>query len=167
MRLFPWMFEEGRIPTGFWENQTHAVKFFDWLFGKLGYERMGDWYKVTVEDISSNGGGALLGNKYNNSPSKALQSVYPQHKWELERFKQKPNGYWSSQQHQIEYFDWLFTKLGHKRMEDWYNVTVDDIQSNEGASLLHKYNGSPPKHCRVFIRNTNGSWKSSTTNQKS
>lgn len=45
---------------------------------------MDDWYHVTVEDIVKNGGGGLL-TCYNNSPSSALQSIYPEHNWELER----------------------------------------------------------------------------------
>ena len=41
------------------------------------------------EDIYKNGGQGLLTGYYNGSPSKALLSVYPEHNWELERFKHK------------------------------------------------------------------------------
>ena len=56
---------------------------------KLQYSSMDDWYNLTVEDIVKNGGGGLLG-LYNSSPSSALQSVYTEHSWDLERFKKKP-----------------------------------------------------------------------------
>lgn len=73
-------------PPGFWTNTSNHIAFFDWLFKQVGAKCMEDWYKVTAEDILSYGGGGLL-NNYKNSPSKALQRVYPQHKWELWRFK--------------------------------------------------------------------------------
>lgn len=53
---------------------------------RLGYKRMDDWYKVTQEDFHE-GGGATLLNYYNGSPFLALQTIYPEHKWELEQFK--------------------------------------------------------------------------------
>ena len=46
---------------------------------------MDDWYNVTQEDIQKNGGIALL-QQHSNSPSKALQNIYPEHDWELWRF---------------------------------------------------------------------------------
>jgi hypothetical protein len=50
---------------------------------------MEDWYEVTTEDIRKNGGAAVL-FYYNGSPSSALQSVYPEHFWDLTKFKNKP-----------------------------------------------------------------------------
>ena len=57
----------------------------------LGYKDMKDWYNVAVKDIFKNGGRGLL-KWYKDSPSAALGSVYPDHIWELERFKNKPRG---------------------------------------------------------------------------
>ena len=55
----------------------------------MNYKSMDDWYNVTTERIHKNGGGGLLSTYYNNSPSSALQNIYPQHNWELEKFKKK------------------------------------------------------------------------------
>jgi len=50
---------------------------------------MEDWYSISQEPIFQNGGRRLL-EYYNDSPSFALQSVYPKHDWILERFEHKP-----------------------------------------------------------------------------
>lgn len=64
-------------PRGFWEDTTNHKQFFDWPQNKLEYKCMDDWYKVAVEDIHKNGGSGLLSKYYNDSPSKALMSIYP------------------------------------------------------------------------------------------
>src|SRR5690349_1720605 len=76
-------------PNGYWNNSTHQLEFFDRLYGKLGYKSMDDWYNVTTDDIRKNGGAGLL-SVYNDSPSAALQRVYPHHKWDLHKFVHKP-----------------------------------------------------------------------------
>jgi len=50
---------------------------------------MEDWYNISKGDIEDNGGTALLTTYYNGLPSTALQSVYPEHSWDTERFKNK------------------------------------------------------------------------------
>lgn len=131
---------------------------------------MDDWYNVTTEDIRKNGGIRLL-NGYNSSPSKALISIFPQHDWKLEKFENKPlqlkvshnaqrkeflssiptrlqkipRGFWKDKENHKKFFDWLQNELGYKRMDDWYNVTKEDICKNVGASVLNKYNDSPSK----------------------
>ena len=65
-------------------------RFFAWLGNQLGYKKWEDWYRITVEDIQSYGGMAMLIGYYNGSPSQALQTVYPQHHWNLCHFKQTP-----------------------------------------------------------------------------
>src|SRR5690349_18895216 len=59
--------------------------FFDRLGSQLGYKTKEDWYNVSSKDIYNNGGKGLIGNHI-----LMLQNVYPEHRWELERFKWKP-----------------------------------------------------------------------------
>src|SRR5689334_18676447 len=106
---------------------------FDWVMAQLGYKCMEDWYNVTVENIHKNGGGSLL-NRYKGSPSLALQSVYPEHNWELERSSHKPRNFWKNKENQKNLLDCLHNQFGHKCMEDWYNVTAEDIQKNGGVT---------------------------------
>ena len=71
-------------------------KFFDWMSVQRGHNTMDDWYDVTTEDICNCGGGSLMQTYYNDSTTKALKSIYPEHKWMLWRFKNSPNGFWST-----------------------------------------------------------------------
>ena len=77
-------------PNGYWQIEGNGKTFFDGLMVKLGYKCMDDWYNVTVEDIYSNRG-KLLRRNYNESPTKALLGVYPEHNWELGKFTHKPS----------------------------------------------------------------------------
>ena len=104
---------------------------------------MDDFYKVTVDDIHNNGGRGVL-HYYSGSPSKALHNVYPQHPWNLERFKNRPQRSWNSIENQRIFFDWSQGKLGYKCMEDWYRVTADDIHKNGGGGLLLQHYGNSP-----------------------
>ena len=41
--------------------------------------------------------------------------------------------------------NWLGNKLGFKDMNDWYQITPEIIESNDGGGLLRLLNGSPSK----------------------
>ena len=138
--------------------------FFDWLYVQLNYKSMCDWYHLTRETIYKHGGQGLLNTYYNSSPSQALQSVYPQHKWQLENFtykpsilwtqkkpqllffehlqqdfKQAPNGYWKSLDNQKEFFNWIGENISIKKLSDWYSVNFEDVQKFGTQGLLRKY----------------------------
>jgi len=98
---------------------------------------------VTLESIQKNGGGKLL-LPYKNSPSVALQSIYPQHSWIVWKFT-KPAGYWKDTQTHIQFFDWSGARHGYKNKEDWYNVTKEDINEYGGGLLPNYYSSSPLK----------------------
>lgn len=125
------------------ENLT---PFFDWLQEQLGYKSMDDWYQVTKDQLQQFGAKKVLGKEYGNCPSKALQSAYPQHKWLPWRFSSVPIGYWTDMSHQRALFDWMGVQLGYKKMDDWYDVIVDD---------MYKYNihtlSKPITNCKKFL----------------
>src|SRR5436190_910135 len=77
----------------------------------------------------------------------ALQHVYPNYKWLFWRFTGSTHlGFWQKQENRQEFFDWLGTQLGLKKMDDWYNVTREDIYKRGGYTLLHNlYSGCPSK----------------------
>jgi len=69
-------------------------------------------------------------------------------------FKVAPNGFWSSQENQMKYMEWLGGVLKIKKMDDWYGVTKESFTSNNGTRLLKLHRNSPsevlislfPKH---------------------
>ena len=83
----PWKFSQNS-PYGFWDKTENQRAFVEFLCKELQFNAMDDWYRITKRDIIINGGGALL-NKHNSSPSKLLESVYPEHKWLPWRFYAK------------------------------------------------------------------------------
>src|SRR5437870_1163944 len=112
-------------------------KLFDRLGIDLGYHSFDDWYNTTVEAICKHGGSGIL-KHFGNSPSTALQSVYPEHLWRIWKFKQVPKGYWDKKYIQRQFFDWPGEELGYHSMDDWYKVTRKDIDVNGGTWLLDK-----------------------------
>lgn len=127
-----------------WKTKPHK-EYFDWSGRKLGHSSMEDWYNVTAEDIHKYKGNDVL-KLYHNSLVRALKSVYRDHDWVQWKFKWKQKGFWESSVTKREFFDWLGLQLGYRHMEDWYNVTGDEIQKNGGNSLLSTYyDGSPSR----------------------
>lgn len=158
-----WKFEN--VPR-VWHKMPNQILYFDWLGKQLGYKTLDDWYKVTVEDFRSNGGGSMLTSYYASSPSKALQTVYNGHNWDLEKFDNKPHVLkthhtanrqlfivsqgstelsWEDESNHLKFFDWMKEQLGYKTMDDWYSVTSDIVCEYGGASVLKHFNGSPSK----------------------
>ena len=113
-------------------------QYFEWLGSQLGFKELDDWYGVTKEDITKNGGISLM-KYYNSSPSRALRTVFPEHHWQLWRFKKTPNGYWKKEGTHKEFFDWLQIQLGIKEMDDWYKVTLEEVHKYGGKELIQAY----------------------------
>src|SRR4051794_855917 len=71
--------------------------------------------------------------------------MYPDHKWQRWRINERaPQGFWKNRDNQRQFFDWLGTRLGYKEMDDWYNVTQDDIYKHGGSGMLSDYFSKSP-----------------------
>jgi len=138
-------------PIGFWKEKQNHRQFFDWLMSKIGYQSMDDWYKVTQKVIITSGGEGILRGYYNSSPSSALQTVYPNHKWELEKFKHRPQRFWKEQENHQKFFNWLQVELDYTTMDDWYNVTRKAIVMYGGEGLLSNYYNNSPSTALMTI----------------
>jgi len=142
-----------QAPHGFWDvKQNHKV-YCDWPGEQLGNTSMDDWYKITREDISKYGGSTIL-HEFSASPSKVLQSAYPEHEWMLWRFTKTPFGYWekvmrdSSEQKKI--VNWLGAQLSVSCLEDWYRISVAQpkqlISIKTGDQMIQLLQGAYPEH---------------------
>lgn len=78
------------------------------------------------------GGGQIL-LYYNNSSSRALVTVYPEHDWMVWRFHRMPDGYWDTvmkeKLEQQRIVDWLNVKLSIQSLDEWYRVSMAEIQN--------------------------------------
>ena len=80
----PWRF---RIISRFcWRDNKNHRLFFDWISTSLNHTDKTDWYGVNREYVYQNGGQTLLTLYYQRSLFKALEAVYPDHKWIEECF---------------------------------------------------------------------------------
>jgi len=113
------------------------------------------WYSLSTQDLIQFGGSRFL-KKHNNSLSSLLQSNYPNHNWEVWRFKSTPRHFWSQFENQRFFFCSLASILKIRSLSDWYSISNAEIEKYGGQGLLkHYYGGSfiralktiYPHHC--------------------
>jgi hypothetical protein len=127
-------YKEGERILG---QSKYTQGLFGWTWKKTWFELMTDWYEITLKQITEHGGRRLL-EKYGDSPSELVISVYSQHKWRESWFNLKPR-YWDDRVNQREFLDRLGHQLEFKKMEDWYHITAKQIEHMKGGySLLSK-----------------------------
>src|ERR1700722_12949120 len=146
----------GKVPR--W-NKINEGNFLNELGKQLEFNKMNDWYNITACDIINGGGSGLL-NKYGNSPSKLIMSIYSNHEWKQSNFN-KQIGYWNNKENQREFL--VGKQLGFNQMNDLYNITVKAIMENGGSGLLNKCDGSPSKLITPIY--SNHEWKQSNFNK--
>ena len=141
----------------YWKNPSNQREFMESLKLSLKIRHWTDWYSVSCQQIIDNGGGSLLKDYFNGSPSKLITSTLPQHPWKMNEFKFKHQNYWKDPSHAIDFLDLLKVPLRIRLWTDWYSVTAEDIiKGGEhsliaiiltlmkgGRSLLNKRNNSP------------------------
>ena len=140
--FLPWKFNQ--VPLNFWNDINNQKWYMDWLFKELGYESDEDWYKIKNKIIGKKYGWGLM-DRYNNSPYQLLKILYPKIDFLPWKFLMSPINFWNDTENQKWYMDWLFKELGYESVEDWYKITIDNIEKNYGCGLLNKYESSPQK----------------------
>eukprot|EP01118_Nematostelium_gracile_P005548 TRINITY_DN1762_c0_g1_i1.p1 TRINITY_DN1762_c0_g1~~TRINITY_DN1762_c0_g1_i1.p1 ORF type:complete len:516 (-),score=96.38 TRINITY_DN1762_c0_g1_i1:23-1516(-) len=130
-----------RKPKQNWDDTQLLQKLIDHLSKELQITRMEDWYQVSSIQIRKKGGGALL-QRYQSSPAKMLTSLFPSHKWDLQRFTRKLTGTWDDLREQKQFLVHFAKKSKLTKMEDWYCVKKEQIIEKGGGELLKKYHGS-------------------------
>jgi hypothetical protein len=69
------------------------------------------------------GGFSLLKNKYNESVSLLLTTVYPNYDWLPWKFSIIPSNCWDDMKNHCTFIHWAEKELKIKEMSDWYKVT--------------------------------------------
>jgi len=133
---------------GHWKSLSNQREYFDNLAKKLDIKEPDDWYYISVRQIEKQfGGRGILNRYYNGSLIKALQAIYPDHKWipptRKEFGRNSKNQYLLLQfikqvfpHHKVElnyhFVEYKFSKYG-KSIE--FDIFVPDL------SLAFEYNG--------------------------
>ena len=79
-------------------------------------------FVIISKDFVENSGAGLL-SKYQGSPSKLLEAIFPQDDWKLWLFEETPKGFWADVKNHRNFLEWLGNKLEFKNKEDWYKLT--------------------------------------------
>ncbi len=74
-----------RVSQKHWQNLETQRAFFDNLAKELQIQSPEDWHKCTKRILDAAGGGGIL-RGYGGSITRALASIYPEHKWRLWTF---------------------------------------------------------------------------------
>eukprot|EP01114_Cavostelium_apophysatum_P000257 TRINITY_DN1024_c0_g1_i1.p1 TRINITY_DN1024_c0_g1~~TRINITY_DN1024_c0_g1_i1.p1 ORF type:complete len:668 (+),score=81.95 TRINITY_DN1024_c0_g1_i1:114-2006(+) len=156
----PWRYTfNTRAPANHFADVSVQRQFFEQIRPALRVEKWQDWYQVTWEAITEQGGRAIL-NRYGNSHIKALMSIYPELPWRTMDFAHVPRKHWEDPEHHREFFDRLGEELGVKEWHDWYSIQPKVIKKRGGNPVLNFYGGSHmkalmkiyPKHPWEFKR---------------
>ena len=140
------------------ENQR---KFMDELFIKFKLKSIEDWINVSKKIIERNGG-KILFSFYDGNKISLLSSIYPNVDWQSLKQKKKEN--FKSIENQRKFMDKLFIKFNLKSINDWNNISRNQIIQNGGKKLLKNF-----KNCRRKLLSEvypNYPWKSKFKNLK-
>jgi len=81
----PWDFS--KLEPYFWTKSKHQRYYFDHLFHKRKMRHMSDWYKSSPFILSLNDKIAnIILQSYNYSLQKTVETLYPAHIWQREKF---------------------------------------------------------------------------------
>ena len=122
--------------SSFWEIKDNVLQFLEELKVILNLNTPEDWNSITRKQIQLHGGSSLL-SKYSITDLKKMGcpegiSFFDQH-------KPNPSGYWENENNILDFLSNLQQKYNLNTPDDWNLITRKYIQSNGGASLLHKY----------------------------
>ena len=110
---------------------------------KKNINKPDDWYRVELRDLKKLYARSLT--RYYKTVYKIAKIHYPKFNFLAWKFKKIERGYFSKRKNVLKYIHWLENKLEIKSKKDWYNFGYENIQNNNGDSLLQKFSHSPLK----------------------
>ena len=134
----PWCFD--KAPNGYWKKEENQRQYLDWLFRKLGYKTMDDWYQVSTKDFKENHGRGLL-KAFNGSPSLLVSTVYKSHHFLPFKFQRAPYGLGEDIEELRDLVKQWEAELNLKSLDDWYRVSSQNLR-DIGAAFLIKREGN-------------------------
>ena len=129
------IFGKANKPVGYWEDKQNVTEFLEELKHKLNLKTPENWNSITKKQIQAHGGSGLF-NKYSIFDLKEMGC--PGIKLLGDKIKNKP-GYWDKERNVILFLQELQKKLNLQNPNDWNSITISQIKSNGGRSLLNKY----------------------------
>ena len=97
-------------PMGFWEKKRNIKSYLDWLFEKLRYKKMDDWYQINTDLFEKNSESGLLAQFPKSSIYELLKYTYPKHNWYPWLFKVAHQGIWKDKKNHRLFLEWVIKK---------------------------------------------------------
>lgn len=130
-----WLFKA--TPRGFWLEPENRARFLKWLGEELGFSKPDDWYGITTAHFVQHGGQEMLVK--DGSPAQIVMDAVPNHDWKPWLFAMVPPNFWAEPANRRRYMDWLAARLGFRKPQDWYAVTLLPFTQNSGIYMLDHY----------------------------
>ena len=127
-----------KLPNGFWRAKKNRLHYLRCLGQRLEYEKVRDWYRITVRDFCDNRGGSVLTQIYHGSPQAGVQELYPNYDWKPWKFRSAGNGWWKFKKNRRHFILSLQNKLKIDDLDEWYQVSRSTVIA-EGGWTLFKY----------------------------
>ena len=128
LELYPWRFKT-KVPKSYWVSLDNQRKFIEVEAELLGFNTKEDYYKITGNIINNLGGYGVI-KRHKDSVYQMLVALYPDYKWFPWKFIQvsRTQFNWKNQKDAKDYCDWLYNEVGYTSMDDWYNMTQDEVK---------------------------------------
>eukprot|EP01114_Cavostelium_apophysatum_P008516 TRINITY_DN2104_c1_g2_i1.p1 TRINITY_DN2104_c1_g2~~TRINITY_DN2104_c1_g2_i1.p1 ORF type:complete len:464 (+),score=142.11 TRINITY_DN2104_c1_g2_i1:652-2043(+) len=134
----PW--NEQKFHIYYWKLPFNLRSLFYRIAKQLELHQPEDWYQVKLGDLKAfYGVENIIEKDYQASLYNALSKIYPEHNWQFWKFVHCPNELWEDKENQRHFLDSIGENLGIKNVEDWYQVSKDDIRQHLGGKLLKMY----------------------------
>lgn len=138
----PWKFQ--KLPHSFWKDKKNQRDFMDSMGDYFGLKHWEDWYRLRYRDLVRYGGEGLTHALKRHSLHGVLQSVYPEHPWQLFRFEVVPRHYWDDETHVKMVLEYVKKTLDIKILDDWFKFTAIHLNSIGLNTPLKRYKGLEP-----------------------
>jgi len=137
-----WRFNEHpKGPRGFFNDDENLRMIFDTLAQELGLKELDEWCHVQLADIKPRRIRLLIRQRFQNSLLVALQSIYPEHLWQVWKFGKVPLGYWCETSNGKRFLEWVANRLDIVQMDDWYRVSTHQLCFLGGEGFRKRIGG--------------------------
>lgn len=127
-------------PKNYWSDLETQRAFFDSMGQELGVQELSDWNDVRTSDVLQTKQAAWV-FKYYSSLADALRHIYSEVDWdELDRIR-VPRHYWDDPEHARSFLAKAEAQLRIEEPEDWYRVSLQQLQELGGGGLIVRYGG--------------------------
>lgn len=130
-------FESSKLritPSEYWDSIENQREFLDSLWNELNIKEYDDWYNVLFSQVVDLGGGALL-KKYDSLFS-MLETLYPEHDWDINKRSNVSRNYWNSPENVKLVMEEVKQLYKIKKKKDWYRVSLKQISKVKGGNVI-------------------------------